>query len=310
MTEPDRKFLKCEGGFTLRRCRICGIPETVDRVKLDEDGVCKACRQQIQHIPSKKELREEVRKALENSERVLVTVSGGLDSLAALGLALRICDEVVALTVDTGALHPEAWRRIILARRKSGVEWEIIGDQEPFLRLFEEKLTRSESPCGPCSRMIARRYERKARELGVDAVVTGHELPHGTSPVVPKNPPVIRAMCGMTENERREIVKEEFGLKVNKISGYTSNCVVLPFALKLFYIKYGYSFEAPRLAAMVRYGYISREDTEQIMSPPTLLDLKELLRECKGWIPKSLEQVLQKVVNKISNLDPGRENGG
>ncbi|WP_457620635.1 hypothetical protein [Methanopyrus sp.] len=294
----------------MRRCRICGIPEAVDGVKLNENGVCRACRRQIQHIPSKKELREEVRRALENSERVLVAVSGGLDGLAALGLALRICDEVVALTVDTGALHPEAWRRVVLARRRSGIEWEIIGDQEPFLRLFEERLTRSESPCGPCSRMIARRYERKARELGVDAVVTGHELPHGTSPVVPKDPPVIRAMCGMTENERREIVEEEFGLRVNKISGYTSNCVVLPFALKLFYIKYGYSFEAPRLAAMVRYGYISREDMGQIMTPPTLSDLKKLLRECKGWVPKRLEQVLQKVIDKMSNSDLGHGNGG
>lgn len=309
MTELDRKFLKCEGGSALRQCRICGIPETVDGVELDESGVCRACRRQIRHIPSRKELREKVRKALENSEKVLVAVSGGLDSLAALGLALRICDEVVALTVDTGALHPEAWRRIILARRMSGIEWEIIGDQKPFLKLFEERLTRAESPCGPCSRMITRRYERRARELGVDAIVTGHELPHGTSPVVPKDPPVIRAMCGMTENERREIVEEEFGLTVDKISGYTSNCIVLPFALKLFYMKYGYSFEAPRLAAMVRYGYISREDMEQIMTPPTLSDLKELLRECEEWIPESLKQMLQKVINKISNSDLGRENG-
>ncbi|WP_456481681.1 hypothetical protein [Methanopyrus sp.] len=294
----------------MRRCRICGIPENVEGVKLDEDGVCRACRRQIRHMPDREELREEVREALESSEKVLVAVSGGLDSLAALGLALRTCDEVVALTVDTGALHPEAWRRVILARRVADIRWEIVGDRGPFLELFEERLSRAESPCGPCSRMIARRYERRARELDVDAVVTGHELPHGTSAVIPKDPPVIRAVCGMTEDERREIVEEEFGLTVDKISGYTSNCVVLPFALKLFYMKHGYSFEAPRLAVMVRYGYISKEDMERIMTPPTLSHLKELLRECEKWIPESLKQTLQKVINKILNSDPGRENGG
>jgi tRNA(Ile)-lysidine synthase TilS/MesJ len=289
----------------LKHCRVCGIPARVEGVELDEDGVCRACRRQLPHLPDPGELRERTIKELKSCDRVAVAASGGLDSLAALALAARHCREVVMLTVDTGTLHPEAWRRLHLARRRLDVEWRVVGDVDPFLRLFERRLPRAQSPCGPCSRMIERRCVRAARRLGVDALVTGHELPHGTDPVVPKDPPVIRAMCGWTERERRELVREELGMEPKKLAGYTSNCVVLPFALRRFHEEHGYSFEAPRLAAMVRLGYLGKREMWRRLEPPGEEELRGLLEECRGWIPRRLERVLRETLRSAGGPGSG-----
>jgi len=289
----------------LKHCRVCGIPADVEGVELDEEGVCRACRSQLPHLPDPGELRERVIEELESHDRVAVAVSGGLDSLAALVLAARHCREVTMVTVDTGAIHPEAWRRLHLARRRLDVEWRVVGDVDTFLELFERRLPRNQSPCGPCSKMIERRCERAARELGVDALVTGHELPHGTDPVVPKDPPVIRAMCGLPERERRELVREELGLSPRKLAGYTSNCVVLPFALKRFHEEHGYSFEAPRLAAMVRMGYLSKREMWERLEPPGEEELRGLLEECRGWIPRRLERLLRETLSSASGPESG-----
>ncbi len=289
----------------MKHCRVCGIPADVEGVELDEEGVCRACRSQLPHLPDPEELRERVIEELESHDRVAVAVSGGLDSLAALVLAARHCREVTMVTVDTGAIHPEAWRRLHLARRRLDVEWRVVGDADTFLELFERRLPRNQSPCGPCSKMIERRCERAARELDVDALVTGHELPHGTDPVVPKDPPVIRAMCGLPERERRELVREELGLSPRKLAGYTSNCVVLPFALKRFHEEHGYSFEAPRLAAMVRMGYLSKREMWERLEPPGEEELRGLLEECRGWIPRRLERLLRETLSSASGPESG-----
>ncbi|NPB01448.1 MAG: hypothetical protein GXO28_00880 [Methanopyri archaeon] len=288
----------------MRKCVRCGLPET--HARIGPDGLCTTCRRTPP--PDHRAMKRRVERALRNAERVLLALSGGLDSLAALALTVRHVDEVVAVTVDTGSLHPEAWRRCALARRVTEVEWTVAGDTDNFVRLFRDRLRRNLSPCGPCSRMIRRRLRKLARETDADLIVTGHELPHGDRVLMPGDPPILRAMCGRTERERRELVREELGIDVPKLAGYTSNCVVLPFATALHPDPYGPELE--RLAAMARYGYIDPEDVTRIAEPPTPDLLRRLLGEAGPWLPPELKRTLEEVLNRLtSGSDPGPGNG-
>ncbi len=288
----------------MRKCVRCGLPET--HARIDPDGLCTACKKTPQ--PDHDAMKREVENALRDAERVLLALSGGLDSLAALALTIRYVDEVIATTVDTGSLHPEAWRRCALARRVTEVEWEVMGDTDNFVRLFENRLRKNLSPCGPCSRMIRRRLRRLAQETDADFIVTGHELPHGDRVLMPGDPPILRAMCGRTERERRKLVREELDIDVSKLAGYTSNCVVLPFAAALHPDPYGPELE--RLAAMARYGYIDPEDVTRIAEPPTPKLLRRLLGEAGPWLPPELKRTLEEALNRLtSGSDPGPGNG-
>ncbi len=288
----------------MRKCARCGLPETHTRI--GPDGLCPACRRTPE--PDHETMKREVERALRDAERVLVALSGGLDSLAALALTTEHVDDVIAATVDTGSLHPEAWRRCVLARRTTQVEWKTLGDTHNFTRLYTERLEKRLSPCGPCSRMIRRRLLRLAREVDADLLVTGHELPHGDRVLVPTDPPTLRAMCGRTEEERRNIVRETLGLEAPKIAGYTSNCVVLPFAAALHPDLHGPELE--RLAAMARYGYIDPEDVTRIAKPPDADELRRLLGEARPWLPTDLTRTLEETLKRLtSSSDRGPRNG-
>jgi hypothetical protein len=113
------------------------------------------------------------------------------------------------------------------------------------------------------------KLRKYAIKNGYRYIITGHELPFGHHPYRPMSGGVIqvRLLSMMTERERFEILKK-LPFEFPELPGYTTNCLILGPALELYWEKHGHSFEHRRIAALVRYGLMSRERAERELQRP------------------------------------------
>lgn len=207
----------------------------------------------------------------------LVALSGGKDSTLALVLAYSIGLRILAVTIDHGFLAPIALENSLMMCSKLGVPLMIY--KRDYSDLFRSKIARGESPCRDCSRRNIRALVRIAKSLGIPIIITGHEIPQGGRVVERRGEITILrlpALLMLDERRIREFL-ERLGWRDPHLGGYTTNCLILPIAVERFYKKRGYSFEADRIAHLVRLGILDRERALKLVYEPP--DVSEEVRE-------------------------------
>ncbi|RLF42347.1 MAG: TIGR00269 family protein [Thermoplasmata archaeon] len=144
------------------------------------------CREHfIEYV--KRRVKKDVKKQIEipNDATIGVAVSGGKDSLIALYLVHEIFsirgNRIIAFTVDEG-IKGYRDESIEFARRnceKLGVEHHMVSFKEMIGFTLDEIVSRKKDGKGPCSYCgVFRRFclNKKAKELGVKVLATGHNL--------------------------------------------------------------------------------------------------------------------------------------
>ncbi len=143
------------------------------------------CRRHFVHNLERKAMLT-IRKwgLLKGRKSIGVACSGGKDSLAALNIMSKIADkdrnlELTALAIDEGIggyrSHTLKDLRAFCSREK--IPLRVFSFREEFGFTLDRAVKKSrETPCSICG--VLRRYllNRKARELGFDVLVTGHNL--------------------------------------------------------------------------------------------------------------------------------------
>ena len=210
-----------------------------------------------------------------------MSLSGGKDSIVALYLLMREFNvKPLCITVDNNYLSKGAIENCYNITRYLNVDWIVLN--RDFTELFKETILKGESPCRRCSELIIREIWRKAKVLNIDLIITGHELPFGTSPFkkLRDNITMVRLLTGynLTDEDRHNILKE-LPWKNPELGGYTTNCLVLAPAIREFYKKYGFSFEFNRICAMVRYGLMDKKKALEVLKCPDVP--KEIYEELK-----------------------------
>ncbi len=248
----------------LKRCEVCINNERTARIEsVDGHLLCSECIKQLPFLPSRDEVRRELDEFMKGVDNAVLAFSGGKDSIAAMHLAKRRYNvDLVAVMVDHGLMSPQAIENAKKVATRYKVPLKII--RADYTDIFRDAVLRCESPCSRCSDRTMSLIRQYAREHGYRYVITGHELPFGRSAIRRMRHGVyqIRLLAMMSEDERLRILKE-IGIQLPELPGYTTNCLVIGVAGKLFYQKYGFSPEHRRLAALVRLGLMDREKAER-----------------------------------------------
>ncbi len=169
--------------------------------------------------------------------KVIVLLSGGIDSAAAISLALEQGMEVVALHCSTVALDKTAEQKTISLVRhleqKFGKKIKLaVVPFFPILNAIVENCDRKFA-CVLCKRMMSRLGERLAAEENANALLKGDSLGQVASQTLSNlnaeagciSIPVIRPLLGMDKLEIEAIAKK---FETFKISTQPSSCCSIP----------------------------------------------------------------------------------
>ena len=252
------------------RCSLCVHDERT--AKIDVIGgrpLCRECQVYLRHPVEGKTVKRELEEIMQKVDRAVVAYSGGKDSVVALYLAKEVhrVPELEAVMIDHGLMAEEAIENARRIAEHLGVPFKLL--RYDYSDIFREALLKAQSPCRACSKRTMEKLRKYALRNGYRYIITGHELPFGHHPyrLMSGGITQIRLLSMMTEEERFEILKK-LPFKFPELPGYTTNCLVLGPALELYWEKHGYSFEQRRIAALVRYGLMSRERAERELERP------------------------------------------
>ncbi len=284
----DNSIINCE--MCLNKGIISKIDSKKSKINLPKiinyNGkyICMECYYSLKYPRNFKKMRKEIEEIFSRNKTMktkkynkydcILAFSGGKDSVVALYLLVRDFDVTpLCVLVDNNYMSKEAIENCYTIARYFNVDLMVLN--RDYTKLFKEIISRGESPCRKCSEYIIRDIWKVAKTLDIDKIVTGHELPFGTSPFkkLKDNILMIRLLTGykLTDKERYEILKK-LPWKNPGLKGYTTNCLVLAPALKEFYKKHGFSFEYNRICAMVRYGLIDRRKALEVLKCPEVPD--------------------------------------
>ncbi|WP_157666130.1 TIGR00269 family protein [Methanopyrus sp. KOL6] len=164
------------------RCTRCGERSAEYKRPYAGDAVCGRCLVGLVRDRVFREIRRW--RWFRPGQRIVVALSGGKDSSLALRLVTEYVEplpdiEVIALTVDEGI--PEFREACIWAAERVAdeleVEHEVVSFEEEYGFALEEVVEDVDVPaCTLCGVLRRRLLNRRARELGADVVVTGHNL--------------------------------------------------------------------------------------------------------------------------------------
>ncbi|WP_292460421.1 hypothetical protein [Methanothermococcus sp.] len=282
---------KCEiGRLEKLRCEIClNTSETSKMIEYEGKNICVECYYSMKYPRNFKKMKKEIETILKESQNkknkdddknkdkkqnkkydCILAFSGGKDSVVALYLLIKDFNiHPLCITVDNKYMSKEALENCYNITRYLNVDWMVLN--RDYTELFKKTIMRGESPCRRCSKLIMRDIWRMAKILNIDKIVTGHELPFGTSSFKKLKDDIImiRLLAGykLTDEDRHNMLKE-LPWKNPNLGGYTTNCLVLAPALREFYKKHGFSFEFNRVCAMVRYGLMDREKAMEVLKCP------------------------------------------
>jgi len=253
------------------RCSLCINDERTAKIKIiDGKPICKECINYLAHKPDREKIRAELEELMRKVEKAIVAFSGGKDSTVALYLAKeKYTVDVEAVMIDHGLMAGEAIENAKRIAEYLNVPLTIL--RYDYSDIFRDALLKGKSPCKKCSSRTMEKLRKYALRKGIKCIITGHELPFGHHPYRLMSDGVvqIRLLSLMPEEERFAIPKN-LPFKPPELAGYTTNCLILGPALKRYYEKHGYSFETRRIAALVRYGLISKEKALKKISKPEL----------------------------------------
>ncbi|WP_457614429.1 TIGR00269 family protein [Methanopyrus sp.] len=164
------------------RCARCGERNAGYERPYAGDTVCGRCLVELVRNRVFREIRRW--NWFRPGQRIVVALSGGKDSSLALRFVTEYVEplpdvEVIALTVDEGipGFRDACLRAAERIADELGVEHEIVSFEEEYGFALEEVVDNVDVPaCTLCGVLRRRLLNRRARELGADVVVTGHNL--------------------------------------------------------------------------------------------------------------------------------------
>ena len=165
----------------MKFCKKCLLPETYPKIVLDEDGVCNVCRQYEQKwkdfdaAKSEKKFAKIVKDAERRYGKVVVTVSGGLDSsYAILLMRKKFGVEVVGANFDHGFVSDVAKQNLERIKRILGVNIVTIKpDFDTLYSLYRDFLLATGDFCTPCCQGVVRSGFLVARMHRTKTIVHG-----------------------------------------------------------------------------------------------------------------------------------------
>ncbi|WP_297435704.1 7-cyano-7-deazaguanine synthase [Thermococcus sp.] len=254
------------------KCSLCVHDERTAKIDIiNGKPLCRECQIYLRHPPNIADVRKELEEIMVGVDEALVAYSGGKDSVVALYLAKKVYEvrELEAVMVDHGLMAEEAIENARKIARHLDVPFTLL--RYDYSDIFREALLKGQSPCRACSKRTMERLRKYAVGKGYRYIITGHELPFGHHPYREMRGGVvqIRLLSMMTEGERFGIL-EKLPFEFPELPGYTTNCLILGPALERYWEKHGHSFEQRRIAALVRYGLMSRDKAEKELRHPSI----------------------------------------
>ncbi|WP_297418613.1 ATP-binding protein [Thermococcus sp.] len=254
------------------KCSLCVHDERTAKIDvINGRPLCRECQVYLRHPIDRNAVRKELDELMKNVNRAVVAYSGGKDSVVALYLAKEVykIPELEAVMIDHGLMAKEAIENAERIAEHLGVPFKLL--KYDYLYIFREALLKAQSPCRACSKRMMEKLRKYALKNNYHYIITGHELPFGHHPYKKMSGGItqVRLLSMMTEEERFEILKK-LPFRFPELPGYTTNCLVLGPALELYWEKHGHSFEQRRIAALVRYGLMSRERAERELERPSV----------------------------------------
>ena len=259
-------------------CENCLNDSTTAKIiKYNNKNLCIECFNSLKYPRNFEKLKEEIINFLKDSNNYtnkrypcILALSGGKDSIVSLYILVKqLKIRPLCITLDNNYLPKETIENCYNITKHLNVDWMIL--HRDFTQIFKNTILKGESPCRECSTKIMGEIRGVAKSLNINIIVSGHELPFGTSPFkqLKDNITLVRLLSGynLTEKERINILKD-LPWKNPNLGGYTTNCLVLAPALKKFYNIHNFNFEFKRICAMVRYGLMTKEEAKNNLKIP------------------------------------------
>lgn len=258
------------------KCSLCVHNERIAKIDIiDGKPLCRECQVYLKHPIDRERVRKELEELIREVERAVIAYSGGKDSVVALYLAKEVykIPELEAVMIDHGLMAEEAIENARRIAEHLDVPFKVL--RYDYSDIFKEALLKGQSPCRACSKRTMEKLRKYAIKNGYRFIITGHELPFGHHPYRLMSGGIvqIRLLSMMREEERFEILKG-LPFEFPELPGYTTNCLVLGPALQRYWEKHGHSFEQRRIAALVRYGLMSRERAEKELKKPDVSEVQ------------------------------------
>ncbi len=252
------------------KCSLCVHDERTAKIDIiNGKPICRECQVYLKHPIDREKVRNELEELMSGVNRAIIAYSGGKDSVVALYLAKEVykVPELEAVMIDHGLMAKEAIENARRIAEHLEVPFRLL--RYDYSDIFREALLKAQSPCRACSKRTMEKLRKYTAKNGYQYIITGHELPFGHHPYRRMSGGItqIRLLSMMTEEERFEILRR-LPFEFPELPGYTTNCLVLGPALQLYWEKHGHSFEQRRIAALVRYGLMSRERAERELERP------------------------------------------
>lgn len=158
------------------KCEVCRGPAIID-VRRANSNFCgphftRFCREQVVRAIAEYDM-------IQSTDRVLVAVSGGKDSLAVWDILSKLGYEADGLYIGLGigeysGSSADYARRFAEARNLNLIEIDL--ESEYGYDIPTGAKTARRTPCSACGTSKRHLFDRAAREGGYDVLVTGHNL--------------------------------------------------------------------------------------------------------------------------------------
>jgi hypothetical protein len=169
----------------VRRCIRCILPESLPSVELDENNVCKHCREydallndwQAIRAKRKSEFEDLLMQArqLKRHYDCLIPLSGGKDSTYALYLCSKVYGlRCLCITFDNGFMTEYARKNIKSGLSEAGADHLLYSiNRDLLLKLYKLFLAKSGNFCSVCMRGIHVSTQRAAKAFNVPLIISG-----------------------------------------------------------------------------------------------------------------------------------------